>query len=160
VADYSSGLRVIDVSTPTNPNEVGYYDTPGDAEGVFCSGGYIFVADGMGLQILELTDPAGVDEIPGTIPTVCSLLPAYPNPLNPQTTISFDLTAAVAVRLTVYSAAGRQVAILDEGVREPGRHAVAWDGRDFTGRTLPGGVYFARLDAGDFHASQRMMLVK
>jgi hypothetical protein len=53
VADYSSGLRVIDISTPSNPNEVGYYNTPGDAEGVFCSGAFTFVADGMGLQILQ-----------------------------------------------------------------------------------------------------------
>jgi len=53
VADYSGGLRVIDISAPSNPNEVGYYVTPGGAEGVFCSGAFTFIADGMGLQILQ-----------------------------------------------------------------------------------------------------------
>ena len=112
----------------------------------------------MGLQILELRDPASVDESPDDIRPVCALFQAYPNPSKAQTTVSFDLAAAAAVRLTVYSAAGRQVAILDEGVHEAGRHTAVWDGRDLTGRRLPSGVYFAHLDAGDFHASQRMVL--
>ena len=48
VADYKEGLRVIDVSDPTSPTEVGYYNTPGYAEDVAVSGDYAYVADGGG----------------------------------------------------------------------------------------------------------------
>ncbi|MEO0087855.1 MAG: hypothetical protein ABIK90_07260, partial [candidate division WOR-3 bacterium] len=41
-----AGLRVIDVSNPSNPREVGYYDTPGSAYGVYVSSSYVYVADG------------------------------------------------------------------------------------------------------------------
>jgi hypothetical protein len=41
-----AGLRVIDVSNPSNPREVGYFDTPGYAQGVYVSGNYAYVADG------------------------------------------------------------------------------------------------------------------
>jgi hypothetical protein len=42
-----AGLRVIDVSNPSNPREVGFFDTPGYAYGVYVSGNYAYVADGM-----------------------------------------------------------------------------------------------------------------
>jgi len=57
-----SGLRVIDISTPSNPSEVGYCDTPDDALGIVISGAYAYVADNnAGLQIYENL-LAGVDE--------------------------------------------------------------------------------------------------
>ena len=53
VADYGSGLRVIDVSNPAAPVEIGFYDTPGSASGVAVAGAYAYVADkGSGLEIL------------------------------------------------------------------------------------------------------------
>ena len=42
---YAGGLRVIDVSNPTNPREIGYFDTPGDALDVYVSRNYAYVAD-------------------------------------------------------------------------------------------------------------------
>jgi hypothetical protein len=49
VADGGAGLRVIDVSNPANPREVGFFDTPGFAEDVYVSGNYAYVA--MGVQV-------------------------------------------------------------------------------------------------------------
>ena len=58
VAAYDAGLRVVDVFTPTNPTEVGYYDTPGYARGVAVAGNYAYVADGgSGLQVVDVSDP-------------------------------------------------------------------------------------------------------
>jgi hypothetical protein len=44
---WDAGLRVIDVSNPSSPREVGFYDTPGNARGVAVSGSYAYVADGI-----------------------------------------------------------------------------------------------------------------
>jgi hypothetical protein len=64
VADGYSGLRVIDVSDPTDPQERGYYDTPGRAEGVAVCGSYAYVADvGAGLQVIQFYG-GGVEETP------------------------------------------------------------------------------------------------
>ena len=59
VADYGSGLQVIDISDPTNPTLVGTCDTPGDALCVTVSGNHAFVADySSGLQVIDISDPA------------------------------------------------------------------------------------------------------
>ncbi len=59
MADYGSGLQVIDISDPANPTLVGTYDTPGYARGVAVSGDHAFVADGdSGLQVIDISDPA------------------------------------------------------------------------------------------------------
>ncbi|MDW8114688.1 MAG: hypothetical protein RMJ34_07150, partial [candidate division WOR-3 bacterium] len=54
VADGNAGLRIIDITNPNSPYEVGYYDTPGWAWGVYVSGSYCYVADDeAGLQIYQ-----------------------------------------------------------------------------------------------------------
>jgi hypothetical protein len=79
----------------------------------------------------------------------------YPNPFNPVTEISFRLPATSRVRLAVYDLLGRQVAVLDEGVRPAGRHVVRFDGS-----TLSSGIFFYRLNAAGASISRTMVLVK
>jgi hypothetical protein len=72
VADYYAGLRVIDVSNPSSPREVGFYDTSGTAYGVAVSGSYAYVADGpAGLRVIDVSNPSSPREVgfydtPGT----------------------------------------------------------------------------------------------
>ncbi|MEO0149952.1 MAG: hypothetical protein ABIL23_05995 [candidate division WOR-3 bacterium] len=64
VADGLYGVRIIDISDPTNPIEVSYYDSPGVAHKVFVEGNLMFVADGtMGLRIVDISDPLSPVEI-------------------------------------------------------------------------------------------------
>jgi hypothetical protein len=64
VADGSSGLRVIDVSSPENPFEVGFYDTPDWALGVYVSGNYAYVADDdYGLRVIDVSSPENPREV-------------------------------------------------------------------------------------------------
>ena len=64
VADNDSGLRVILVSDPANPVEVGYYDTPGPAFGVAVAGNHVYVADAWaGLRVISVSDPANPVEV-------------------------------------------------------------------------------------------------
>jgi hypothetical protein len=64
VADYDGGLRVVDVSDPANPTELGFYDAPGHAYGVYVSGSTAYVAhyDG-GLRVVDVSDPANPTEV-------------------------------------------------------------------------------------------------
>ncbi len=58
VAAFDDGLRVVDVSDPANPKEVGHCDTPGLAWGIFVSGSYAYVADEGSLCVIDVSDPA------------------------------------------------------------------------------------------------------
>jgi hypothetical protein len=85
---------------------------------------------------------------------------ATPNPFNPQTTISFSLSAAGRVRLAIYDVAGRLVATLADGLFSSGRHALVWNGQDETGRHVVSGVYLYKLEAGSYVETRRMTLLK
>lgn len=83
-----------------------------------------------------------------------ALSPAFPNPFGSSTTLSFTLPETVNVRVTVYDLLGREVALLLNERRQPGRYAVEWEA---TG--LPSGAYVVRLTAAGKHASSRLVLL-
>jgi hypothetical protein len=83
-----------------------------------------------------------------------------PNPFNPSTVIRFTLPAAGRVRLSVYDAAGRLVAVLKDGPALAGTTRVSWDGRGRGGAPAATGVYFYRLVAGDQVRTRKMILLK
>jgi len=98
--------------------------------------------------------------VPG-IPSRTTLHAAVPNPFNPRTLISFDLATTSEVDLRVYDIAGHMIrSLINAEVRQPGRHDVPWNGQDNAGRTLAAGLYFYRLQAGDFVETRRMTLIK
>lgn len=83
-----------------------------------------------------------------------------PNPFSAQTIISFTLTGAVPVSVTVFDASGRQVGELLSGQSLPaGTHSVEWNSRGSDGSTLASGVYYCRLNAGGIGAVHRMVLI-
>ena len=79
----------------------------------------------------------------------------YPNPFNASTAISYQLLAVRNVNLTIYDIAGREVAILVDGMKPAGAHQVVFDADGLTS-----GVYFARLTAGEFRQTRKILLVK
>jgi hypothetical protein len=99
--------------------------------------------------------PVEVIEFGAPLPHQCSLEPPSPNPFNPTTAISYQLSANSIVSIKVYDTAGRLVAALVDGWREAGAHEVTFDGSG-----LAAGVYFVRMQAGDFSAVQKMVLIK
>jgi len=80
---------------------------------------------------------------------------AFPNPFNPLTTLSFALPEAAKVSLSVYDISGSLVATLANGWRSAGMHEVTFDGSK-----LASGVYFYRLQAGEFVSGGKMVLLK
>jgi flagellar hook assembly protein FlgD len=84
-----------------------------------------------------------------------------PNPFNPVTSIDYDIPAGGGVvDISVFDVAGRRVATLYSGHHDPGTHSVTWNGRDSRGRSVASGIYFVRLDALEFSASRKMILLK
>ena len=79
----------------------------------------------------------------------------YPNPFNPSTTIAFSLPTSEYVTLKVLDLLGQEVETLSEGRREAGEYKVNWNSGD-----LPSGVYFYRLQAGDFVKIKKLILLK
>ena len=100
-----------------------------------------------------------VDES-SAIPTSFALHPAHPNPLNPNTTIRFDLPETVDISIVVYDLMGREVARLVDRDMTAGYHQVIWDGRTVHGREVPTGIYIARLVTPEFTKSIKMLLLK
>ncbi|MBU8869693.1 MAG: hypothetical protein KOO60_02350 [Gemmatimonadales bacterium] len=88
------------------------------------------------------------------------LLPSYPNPFNPQTTVSFNLPSTALVGLRVFSLDGRLVATLINETMSAGPHEIKWNGRDDQGRAVASGVFFCRLKAGPDADSIRIVLLK
>ena len=79
----------------------------------------------------------------------------YPNPFNPTTVVSYQLSVNSNVNLSIYDIMGREVATLVDGFESAGAHQIVFDG---TG--MSSGVYFAVLQAGDFRGTRKMLLVK
>ncbi len=79
----------------------------------------------------------------------------HPNPFNPLTTLTFAVVDRCDVIVKLYDVAGREVATLVDDQLDPGYHRTVIDGSD-----LASGVYFARMVAGSFTASRKMVLLK
>ncbi len=87
-------------------------------------------------------------------------LAAWPNPFRPSVTLSFTLAAPAAVELSIHDVAGRRLRRLEAGSFAGGEQRLAWDGRDDAGRSLPSGVYLARLRAGDAAENLRLLRLR
>ena len=83
-----------------------------------------------------------------------------PNPFNPATVIGYQLPEAGRVRLAIYNLLGQEVRVLVDERMEAGSFTATWDGADALGRRVASGVYLYRIQAGDFSASRRMLLLK
>ena len=97
--------------------------------------------------------------------TETSLLPNYPNPFNPETWLPYRLAKESAVAIRIYNHSGTLIRPLSLGVQGQGdylsrQEAEYWDGRSREGETVANGVYFYTLTAGDFTATQKMLVSK
>jgi M6 family metalloprotease-like protein len=111
-------------------------------------------------QVLTLTQPTPGGTGGSEIPAVTELLPAYPNPFNPGTTLAFTLASGGTARLEVFDVRGRRVATVHDGDLAAGRHEFRWNGRSDGGRGVASGVYVARFQAGAIEQTRRLTLVR
>ncbi|MCK5145690.1 T9SS type A sorting domain-containing protein [bacterium] len=109
-----------------------------------------------------LNDEAtAVDELPlMTLPDRCVMHPAYPNPFNPSTVLSYALPQASHVRLAIYDISGRCIIVLEDRMKSAGRHLYTWRATDADGIRVASGIYLCRLCAGDAVKTQKIILMK
>jgi hypothetical protein len=112
--------------------------------------------------ITGIDDPETSDG--AVIPRAYALNQNFPNPFNPQTTISYDIPESVGkgvhVTVSVYNLRGKKVKTLVDSWKERGRHSVQWNGRNEQGEKLTSGVYLYRLEAGDFTETRKLLIVE
>jgi len=84
----------------------------------------------------------------------------YPNPFNPVTTIEYSLAHEGYVELKIFNVQGQRIRTLVSESKLPGRHKVSWDGRNDMGREVTSGIYFYRLQTGQFVSVKKMIILR
>ncbi len=92
--------------------------------------------------------------------TATELVGNYPNPFNPSTTIRYSILEPSPVTLVIYNLKGQKVRVLVDQLRPTGHHTVVWDGKDDKGSPVSSGVYYYRMQAGDYHNVRKMLLME
>jgi len=98
---------------------------------------------------------SSVDMTSAGVPSEFTLEQNYPNPFNPSTTVKYELPRTSHVNLSVFDILGREVSVLVNDKRDSGVYEVNFDASN-----LASGVYFYRLQAGDYVATKRLLLLK
>ncbi len=110
---------------------------------------------------MQITFPYMSSNASGTAPAVSRMLnPNFPNPFNPETTISFDMPKAGNARLDIYNVKGQLVKTLFDGTAPYGKTSKVWNGTDNSGNAVTSGVYFYRLSTDNHSETRKMMLMK
>ncbi|MBK7159407.1 MAG: T9SS type A sorting domain-containing protein [Ignavibacteria bacterium] len=99
--------------------------------------------------------PTGIQNTVNSVPEVYSLSQNYPNPFNPVTQLEFGISKLGFVSLKVYDLLGKEVAVLVNEKLSPGIYKATFNGSNFAS-----GVYFVRMESGDFRDIKRMVLIK
>ncbi|MFH1011158.1 MAG: S8 family serine peptidase [bacterium] len=90
-----------------------------------------------------------------SLPTHFELLPCFPNPFNPTTTIHFAVPNSSKIRILVYDILGREVARLADGIYPAGHHQLLWNAE-----AMGTGLYFVQLKADGFHQVRKVLLIR
>jgi hypothetical protein len=84
----------------------------------------------------------------------------YPNPFNANTEIRYQIPEDCHVIMKIFNSFGQQVKSLLDADRHGGEYTAIWDGRDDGGQQVSSGLYFCRLEGGDFYKTVKMVLIK
>ena len=122
----------------------------GEPHNVVC-----IAADPEGLQdsvvfLFTITDIYEQPAIPGEF----SLMQNYPNPFNPSTSIRYELPMVTSVSLRIFNTLGQEIAVVVNERKVAGYYQVTWNA------TVPSGIYFYRLQAGEFVETKKMILLR
>ncbi len=107
-----------------------------------------------------LKDPWDIGPMEDDVPNAYRLSQNFPNPFNPATTIKFDLRARGHVRLRIYNVAGQLVHTLCDEVMDAGSYTMEWTGTNNAGVKVASGIYFVRMESGDFKDVRKLVLLR
>lgn len=142
-------------------NEAQHYLTqlqnqyPTDIRTRVASARFASMIDAQGGNGMQKPSIAGGPEVMTSLPTEFALLQNYPNPFNPSTTIKYNLPIDAHVTLKLYDVLGREVLTLVDEQAKGGYHSTTLDASRFSS-----GVYFYRIQAGDFSQTKKLILLR
>jgi len=108
----------------------------------------------------SLGTATGVAKTIAAHPTELALLNNYPNPFNSETRIAYQLPRDIHVRIRILNMQGQAIKTLIDEFQSGGTYTICWDGQDAAGGVVPSGLYFYQMQAGQFSAVKKLMLVK
>jgi len=111
-------------------------------------------------NLIAIRDEVNAVEPPGTEILNYRLEQNYPNPFNSFTTIRYALPKLSKISLKIYNLSGQRVKTLIEEEQGSGWKTVNWDGTDDNGKELSSGVYFYKMQAGNYSAARKLMLIR
>ncbi|MCB5258279.1 MAG: T9SS type A sorting domain-containing protein, partial [Candidatus Cloacimonetes bacterium] len=94
------------------------------------------------------------------LPVVTELKSNFPNPFNPSTTIAYSIKETTAVRIEIFNVKGQLVRTLVNEVKTAGNYKIDFDGLDNNHRQLASGIYFCRMQAGNYSKTHKMLMLK
>ncbi|MCK4640437.1 MAG: T9SS type A sorting domain-containing protein, partial [Candidatus Marinimicrobia bacterium] len=101
----------------------------------------------------------GVEKI-NTMPKAYALNQNYPNPFNPTTSIAYSIPENAHVKLTIYNMLGQQIRTLVDNRQTAHSYRATWDATDSFGNSVPSGIYFYTIEANNYFATKKMVLLK
>lgn len=110
------------------------------------------------IAVTAVALPVANPEEPVVLPT--ALRSIYPNPFNPETTVSFSLKQDGRTEIHVYNILGQKIRTLVDGSLKAGNHTIRWNGKDDNGRGVSSGIYFLKMSAGTYKATSKLVLMK
>jgi len=121
-------------------------------------------SDSCGNQYQDRLDPEfDVDSNVGAKATPIAssgLSQNYPNPFNPNTTISYQISESGHVRLGIFDMSGRLIRTQVNGNKGKGLYSVEWNGKDNLGKSVSSGIYFYKMESGDYVETKKMVLLR
>lgn len=107
-----------------------------------------------------LIDFAAPDQGSPAPPIVYGINSCYPNPFNPNTTISFGMPQAGMVKINIFNQRGQLVRMLFDGIKDKGTHKLVWDGKDNSGKNTSSGIYLIRMTSPGKCSTRKVVLMK
>jgi len=114
-----------------------------------------------GVKTYHATRTVTVEQAPlSNIIEQFTVLPAYPNPFNPNTTITYGLDNESNVTLEIYDISGKLISTLINTKQTQGWHSVKWYGTNAHGEQVPAGIYLSKVTSGRDVKTTKLMLLK
>jgi len=120
-----------------------------------CSWGLGTILSDMGAYGGGNSANVGVDEQLSKIPNSFALFQNYPNPFNASTSINYDLPKSCDVSIEIYDILGRRATTLVREKQQAGHHSMVWNADGYSS-----GMYFYRIQAGEYNKTKKMLLLK
>ncbi|MBE0433655.1 choice-of-anchor D domain-containing protein [candidate division WOR-3 bacterium] len=153
--------------TPGAANQIGTSEVAAYTDSALAVGTYYYVVSALDINGNESDYSnevqvliTGVKEAGVGVPAVYALSQNYPNPFKTETGIRYQLPQPGVVTIAIYNVSGQRIKTLVEEKRDAGHYAVHWDGRSQDGKSVSNGVYFCRLEAGEYTAVKKILLMR